>query len=310
VAISAAYLFLGLLILFFGPQINLSFGFISRYTYIVGAAATLSGVGGLLLAYLRGDLGFASGSDDSEYRYLPEEAANQISKELKDLRKQITEARAKPQLESEDKAALRADLKSEIKDILASDIVSQIQQKYAKQIADDTQISQIRTSFETTLSRLWKEVGVLTRKSNVNLVIGILTTVVAVGLLAYLVLKSPTVPLINMADVLSHFIPRVSVAVFIEVFSFFFLKLYKSNLDEIKYFQNELTNVEMKVIALESAFLADKNKSSDTIIEQLVRTDRNSKTLSTTTNSLSVEPQDIADLLDKIGKILNVGAHK
>src|SRR6266542_2274111 len=302
VAMSTAYLFLGLLILFFAPQINISFGFIPRYTYVVGAAGTLAGLGGLLLAYLKGDLLRAQGA--SEYQYLSDQTMRRMNEELSILRRLMEEVQAKSQtLQPEDKVAIRAELKTELKEVLASDVVSQIEKKYSEQFADDAQVSQIRNGFEKTLGRLWQEIGALSRRSNVNLVIGVLTTVVAVGLLAYLVLKSPTVAFTGIADILSHFIPRISVAVFIEVFSFFFLKLYKSNLEEIKYFQNELTNVEMKVVALECALLADESKLSDTIIDQLVRTDRNSSPSSVTSfNSLAtVEPKDIGDLLDKIG---------
>lgn len=307
-----AYLFLGLLTLFFAPQINQSFNVISRYTYLVGGVSTLAGVGGLLLAYLRGDV-LPARSEAREYEYLHDEAMNRISAELSILRNEIAhgENRRLP-IEPEDKAALRAELKTELREVLASDVVAQIEQKFSTEIAGAAQVSQIRSAFDKTISRLRQEIAALSRRSNVNLVIGVLTTVVAVSLLAYLVLRSPSVPFAGVSDILSHFIPRISVAVFIEVFSFFFLRLYKSNLEEIKYFQNELTNVDMKVIALEAALLTDKNKSSDTIVEQLIRTDRNSSpSLIASSNELkSVEPKDIADLLDKIGKILNLGTNK
>lgn len=99
-----------------------------------------------------------------------------------------------------------------------------------------------------------------------------------------------------------------------KVFSFFFLKLYKSNLEEIKYFQNELTNIEMKIIAHEAALLSQENKSIVPIIEQLVRTDRNIITLPSRTLSKNdarqLEPKDITELLDKIGKLLSLGTQK
>jgi len=43
----------------------------------------------------------------------------------------------------------------------------------------------------------------------------------------------------------------------IELFAYFFLKLYKSDLSEIKYFQNELTNVEMRYAAVRLADAGD-----------------------------------------------------
>src|SRR5205823_4776936 len=106
--------------------------------------------------------------------------------------------------------------------------------------------------------------------------------------------------------------PRISVAVFIEVFSFFFLKLYKSNLQEIKYFQNELTNIEMRGLALEAALLNTQNKSTEPIVDQLIRTDRNLvPVVSSVPNkeAKQFEPKDIAELLDKLSKLLNIGSH-
>jgi hypothetical protein len=68
-------------------------------------------------------------------------------------------------------------------------------------------------------------------------------------------------------------IPRL--AVFIEIFSLFFLRLYRAGLDEIKFFQNELTNVETKYAALESA-LASKNADlTERVIGLLAETERN-----------------------------------
>lgn len=39
----------------------------------------------------------------------------------------------------------------------------------------------------------------------------------------------------------------------IELFAYFFLSLYRTSLQKIKYFQNELTNIEAKQIALRAA---------------------------------------------------------
>ncbi len=91
----------------------------------------------------------------------------------------------------------------------------------------------------------------LTRRSNINLVIGVVTTLLAVGLLAYVVLPD-TLSSSDVGMVLLHFLPRLSIVVFIQTFSFFFLRLYRSGLNDIKYYQNELTNLETKHLVLES----------------------------------------------------------
>lgn len=315
---------IGLLTLSVSEPIRLYFNLRGYAVLIFGITSVLVGTAFLLLAYLRGELIPSDRQSGDYYEALvnnramesfPEEL-RYLSTELATLKDVVERGRIDPrpsiELNAEEKASLRSELKNQLEGVLANDLVKQIEEKYSAKILDDTQISQIRKSFEITSQRLRQEIAALSRKSNVNLVIGILTTVVAVGMLGYLVWGSK-VTFTNLPDLLSHFIPRISVAAFIEVFSFFFLKLYKSNLEEIKYFQNELTNIEMKIIAHEAALLSQDNKSIPPIIDQLIRTDRNLSTLPATlakNGAGQLEPKDLAELLDKIGKLLSLGAYK
>ncbi|MCH7690367.1 MAG: hypothetical protein IIA17_04900, partial [candidate division Zixibacteria bacterium] len=97
---------------------------------------------------------------------------------------------------------------------------------------------------------------------------------VAMGSLAFVVLTSG-ITYSKVAEVLAYYIPRLSFIVFIEVFAYFFLKLYKASLYDIKFYQNELTNVESKIISLKSAFFSKDDGALRTIIEELSRTERN-----------------------------------
>ena len=58
---------------------------------------------------------------------------------------------------------------------------------------------------------------------------------------------------------MAYYAPRLTLSIFIEFFSFFFLRLYKTGISEIKYFQNELTNAELKFIAVEKAIMTEKD---------------------------------------------------
>ncbi|HEY5884988.1 MAG TPA: hypothetical protein VIT88_09900 [Pyrinomonadaceae bacterium] len=282
------------------------------------------GAGMFLLAYLRGDFAVRR-TGEEEYSWpertsgytSPSYEIEEIQSTIKDLKQEIGIVKKNlpnlKELSSGDRESLLTTLKMQLEGVLASDVVRQIENKYAAQILNDAQVAQIRKGILDTSLRLRTEIGALSRRGNLNLVIGTLTTVAAVGLLAYLVLGA-AINYNNIPDLLSHFIPRVSIAVFIEVFSFFFLKLYKSSLQEIKYFQNELTNVEMRGIALETALLGTSNATTGQIVEQLIRTDRNptSGTFkgSDEKDGAYVEPKDIANLLDKLGKLLSIGAQK
>lgn len=284
---------------------------------------TFSGTGIALFWYLKGDLTVSDKSELNLYKARVNETALAVASanievmqaELKAVRKDLFAMReassSSTSLTVQEKAKLQADLKKELESAVTDDLLKHIEQKYSAKVSNDIQVTQIRKGLDFTSLRLRQEISALSRRSNVNLLIGILTTAVAVALLVYLVWGS-TNGFANLFDLLSHFIPRVSVGVFIEVFSFFFLKLYKSNLEEIKYFQNELTNIEMKGLALESAFIKAPGNPTEPIVAQLMRTDRNASIGASelTLNKVGkpLEPKDIAELLDKLTKLLSLGS--
>lgn len=127
---------------------------------------------------------------------------------------------------------------------------------------------------EQLRARLRLEIDTLSKRGNLNLIIGILTTLAAAGVLSYVVLTSPTGPTTNTELVL-HYGPRFTFAVFIETFSFFFLRLYRATLAEIKYIQNELTNAESKIIGLLGALMSEGAEVRSGAITQFLTTERN-----------------------------------
>lgn len=134
-----------------------------------------------------------------------------------------------------------------------------------------------RESLETRLlvtrKRLGDEVIALAKRGNLNLVLGILTTIAGLSALAYAVVTAP--PTQSVPDLLGHFLPRLSLSLLIEVFAYFFLRLYKQSLSEIKYFQNELTNVESLATSAMFALEAGNMDLLGQIALQISKTERN-----------------------------------
>lgn len=95
------------------------------------------------------------------------------------------------------------------------------------------------------------QINRLVKNSNLNLIIAVVTTIIAMGILGITLFQDKTYS--SLSDFFIHFGPRVSTVVFIELFAFFFLKLYKNNQSEVKYCQNELTNLKGKIVALQLA---------------------------------------------------------
>jgi hypothetical protein len=127
--------------------------------------------------------------------------------------------------------------------------------------------------YERTIQRISAEIEALDRRGNVNLIIGVGTTLSAVSILASTILFEPRTQ--DSFALLSHFAPRVTLSAFIELFSFFFLRLYSSGLQDIKYYQNELTNIELKFIALRRALELNDKASLIKLFMILAQTERN-----------------------------------
>jgi hypothetical protein len=127
--------------------------------------------------------------------------------------------------------------------------------------------------FIRTISRLELEIQNQSKRGNVNLLLGIFTTVFGVVILGYSVLQAPLFT--SGVEIAAHFLPRISLVIVVEVFAYFFLKLYKQSLDEIKYFQNEMTNIESKYLGLYIATESELEEGVLDSINQLSSTERN-----------------------------------
>lgn len=121
--------------------------------------------------------------------------------------------------------------------------------------------------------RLESEIDRLNRRGGVNLAIGSTIALIGILSLAYFLYSAPGE--VGGVEFFIHQLPKLSFVIVVEVFAYFFLRLYKNGFDEIKYFQNEITNIEMKVMSLK---YAQDFKSEDMIKElamHLMKTERN-----------------------------------
>ena len=141
------------------------------------------------------------------------------------------------------------------------------------EILDRINLAAISYEYNESLNRLNREVASLGRRGTYNLIIGMISTFIAIVILLYLVINMPSGN--THEQLLWYFMPRLSLAVLIEFFAFFFLKLYRGALEDIKYFQNEITNIEAKFTALEGAITLNDRDAVKNILGILVTTERN-----------------------------------
>jgi len=80
---------------------------------------------------------------------------------------------------------------------------------------------------------------------------------------------------LHAEDAAMRFGIRLSVAVFIQVFAYFFPRLYRYSIFEIKYFQNEITGAQFKLLAVVAARDTRDPKIVDKQCLELAKTERN-----------------------------------
>tara|TARA_B110000967_G_C18845877_1_gene541955 strand:- start:631 stop:1575 length:945 start_codon:yes stop_codon:yes gene_type:complete len=181
-------------------------------------------------------------------------------------------------------------------------------EKYIYQSLHDLEYAHLFEELNKLESKLKTQIERLISNSNLNLLIGIATSLIAIIILGSSIFKDNNFK--DSSEFITFFIPRVSTVIFVEIFSFFFLRLYKSNLNEIKYFQNEITNLNFKITAIKTAIKIDDKPTLSQIILTFSNTERNFilKKGETTENieSMKMENSQVSTYSKSLSEILNL----
>ncbi|PRZ23283.1 hypothetical protein [Flavobacterium granuli] len=236
------------------------------YSILIGLLFSTLGLGLYLINYLQTDI------------YINDEKlpgfSNNILVELDELRFEFQKFKKKAGI-IEDSEQLNQLINNIINGTLNKEFIqNKIESTFSNNALNSYRHDNLFSEFEKTAYRINEELIRLRKSANINLVIGSLSTTIAIFALTYEVFFSEVNFKVTV-DLLSHYIPRISLVIFIEIFAFFFLKLYKSTLLEIKYFNNEKTNIDFKLISLKTALFQDDKKMIKLCLIELIKTERN-----------------------------------
>lgn len=162
--------------------------------------------------------------------------------------------------------------------------------------------------FRKTEQRLKNEIESLKRRANINMIIGAVIAFVGVlGLVAFIV-SEQGYDKVELSRIIIHWITRLGLVTFVEIFAFFFLKMYRTELLSIQYYHDELTSIESRKIALLFSVIHDNKDDISKTIDCLVNIDRNFKIDSNQTTvdleKLKTENHFIRSELDSLTDIL------
>lgn len=144
--------------------------------------------------------------------------------------------------------------------------------------------------------RLTNEISYLKKKTNVNLSVGVFLAALGIGVFVYVITRDISNK--TWIEFASNTIPKISLLVFFELFAYFFLNMYKTSQEEIKYYQAELTSIE---IIFTGIIYSSKLSSYDNIIESLIKTERN--TYSNNNEQTKTFTDTLLKVIDSINRL-------
>jgi hypothetical protein len=118
--------------------------------------------------------------------------------------------------------------------------------------------------FDATKNRLQRAIDRLNRRGNVNLFLGIVVALTGLGSLSWFVTHLPGFA--SSTSYLASFAPRLSLVAFIGAFAYFFLRLYREALADIKEYETTLVHLELKQLATRVALTMNLAKSVEGLI--------------------------------------------
>ncbi len=188
-------------------------------------------------------------------------------------------------------------------DPLVADLAAQLETRFIDSASQASHIKEIRAIFMNSRSRLERELASLGFRGNLNLVIGVLTTTLAVSLLAFMVLGTIQI-FDSLTSLLSYYVPRISVVLFIEVFSFFFLKLYRATLSETRSYQADITSISLKQVAVEAAWANPDVAVRTSLSKDLIASAQPTTQKSADAEKSAVDPKLLSELLEKFSEVV------
>ena len=233
--------------------------------------ALFSSLALVLIRYLNKDIGKDDSKNDSSQVNL-----FQLKNEVEMLRSKLEEVNKQANDGAKNIALSNAERKELIdatKKKIAGEMIFKASDDIKREMLSIKDQLSINEHYGNMVFRIKKEIDRLNRRGGANLGIGALIAFAGIAYLGFVIINQVVGN--DMIGYIIHMLPRVSFVIVIEVFAYFFLKLYKNGFDEVKYFQNELTNIESKVLAIK--FLKDvKNEElMSEVIKSLMTTERN-----------------------------------
>lgn len=260
------YVTAGIIVLILKNEVSRYFDFNHLLVSLLSAIMILLGIMSLLFVYLQG--GFSKEEVTSS-------SIDTFQKQLDRLRNDFLLRIEDISVNAINHQKLEDDIQNRIELITEDSLFEKIRINYEDRLIDDNKSRILERELVEVKFRINQETSRTARNANLNLLIGFFTTFMAIFILGYSLWTTPSSSTTSVNEFAYHFLPRFTLSLFIELFSFFFLRIYKKNLEDIKYLNNERTNIDLKLLALKCAMSIKDDDAIRNVINELSKTERN-----------------------------------
>lgn len=230
--------------------------------------------------------------------------------EIDSLRERVEALEIAPPPSSDGKAPSSADVAQTLLPQVSVEIAKLFEERYERKSAEHQAAVANARRFDAAVTRLEREIKEQGRKGNVNLAIGLFTTGLAIVLLISMVVMAQT-PFDSIPKVAAHYLPWLSVTIFIEVFSFFFLRLYKSTLDEARRYHDDLTRLTLQWVATDTGRFSVEPTAMAALAKDLIDVSKPPKLASAESSKPAIDTDKaLKALLDTLSKQLDTKTKK
>lgn len=209
------------------------------------------------------------------------------------IKTRLTNLPSKPEFENFNIKTLTNDVQLSLFKLVISNLHDELENKLKSAIRDKNNKTNQESTSEKSITRLIQlsehittrlkhEIELLTKRGNLYISIGSVITI-AGGIILYLTVKDFVQSYVNLTtnndsinkhDLLS-ITARISIIIFIEIFAYYYLRLYKNIMDNVKFYQNEISNMDLKLLALHAIEINDNHEALKIITDELAKTERN-----------------------------------
>lgn len=281
VLLGAAFLItlgvLGLLLDAWLPGLSRPLDFLINQKTLIGILAygLILGLVGFFL-FIATRLGITT-SSTSKLRELEDELQTRISVVRKEI-EAIHEDRKNAIPEQHIKTDLKRIAEEYFKEETFQKFEVDIENKYGTTINVGAKVNSLRTKVEDSIYSLNQQVSKQRNNANINMLLGLIFSSSGIIVMGYFIWYYFQNERSFSGDITAYvvsFFPKLTFVILIETVAFFFLNLYREDRNMIRYFRNEITNLEAKYLSVEAAARFEDKQALSKILLILANTERN-----------------------------------